>query len=161
MPLTKTFDPTKTAHIRWARFDFTPTSGSLVSISAKVVDLESKVTTAVLKQPGAGELNRNVDEVTLEVEESFTLVDLEEIDVVLSVLGGLSGIKKGAGILWLKDPRDAAGKVKYKISLTACSVKRTDGAIKFGGGEWAKSGLVVTNLSGTELTPEIAANEPS
>ena len=158
--LTKTFDKTKTVAARWARVDFTPTGGSVVKLSGKLLDVDAKITTAVLKQPGTDDLNHAVDEVAVEMDESVTLVDIEEIDAILSLLGGFNGFAKGAAVVYVKDPRDAAGKVKYTIPSFACSVKRPDSAIRMGGQDFSKSSLVFTNLSGAKLVPTIAGDAP-
>lgn len=161
----KTFDKTKTAAIRWGRLDFTPTGGAVVKISCKLFDLESKLQTVMLKQPGSDDVNHAVDEIALEQDESVTLVDIEELDTVLAQLGGLNGLVKGTALIYVRDPRDAAGKVKYTLSKAAgaafdCSIKRPDGAVRLGGTEFSKSSLVVTNLSGEKLVATVAGNMP-
>lgn len=163
--LTKSFDKTKTAAIRWGRLDFTPAGGALVKISGKIFEPDSKVQTVMLKQPGADDALHPVDEVLLEVEESIVVADIEEIDTVLSVLGGLNGLVKGTAKIYLRDPRDAADKTKYLLSGAAgaafdCSVKRPDGAIRMGGTDFSKTSLVVTNLSGARLVATVAAAAP-
>lgn len=163
--LAKTFDKTKTAAIRWGRLDFTPTGGAVTKISCKLFDVESKISTVMLKQPGSDDLNHAVDEIAIEQDESITLVDIEEIDAILALLGGLNGFVKGAAKLYLRDPRDAAGKVKYVITGAAaaafyCSIKRPDGAIRMGGSDFSKTSLVLTNLSGERLVPAVAGDMP-
>lgn len=157
--LTKSFDKTKTVNARWSRIDFTPTGGSAVKISCKLLDPESKLTTQILKQPGSDDLNRDVDEVATESEETFALVDIEEIDLVLATLGGLNGLKKGAAVVYVKDPRDATGKVKYSVTLSACSLRRNDGAVRMGG-DWSKTTLLLRSLTGAPLAWVIAPNAP-
>jgi|GEM_PF-5792057 len=116
--LTSNFDKTKTVAARWARVDFTPTGGSVVKISCKLIDPESKLQTTILKNPGLDHLNHAVEEVATEMDESVTLVDIEEIDTVISLLGGLNGLVKGACDVWVRDPRDATSKAKYKFPMT-------------------------------------------
>ncbi len=159
LTLTPSFDKTKTVNARWARFDFTAAGGALVAISCKMIDFDSKLETAVLKQPGADDLIHDADEVEVGVEETITLVDIEEIDLVLTALGGLNGLKKGVGKAYVRDPRDAkgaAGKVRYLVSATgsadfACSLRRPDGAVRMGGADFSKTSLTVRNLSGAKL----------
>lgn len=162
----KTFDKTKTAAVRWGRADITPTgAGSATKVSGKLFDPEAKLQTVMLKQPGSDDANRAVDEVLLDVDESITLVDVEEIDTIFTLLGGLNGFVKGTALVYLRDPRDAAGKVKYAISgaagaAFACSVKRPDGAIRMGGTDFSKTSLVITNLSGAPLVVTLAGDMP-
>lgn len=158
--LNKTFDKTKAVAARWGRIDFTPTGGAVVKLSGKLLDIDAKLATSVLKQPGADDLNHAVEEVAVEIDESITLVDIEEIDAMLALLGGFNGLVKGSAVVYVRDPRDAAGKVKYLIPAFYCSVKRPDGAIRLGGTDWSKTSLVFTNLSGTKLTPTIAGDAP-
>ncbi len=167
LTLTPSFDKTKTVNARWARLDFTPAGGSVVKISCKMLDPDSKLTTSVLKQIGADDLLHDAEEVAVEVEETLTLVDIEEIDVVLAALGGLNGLVKGTALGYVRDPRDvlgAAGKVRYSISgaagaAFACSLRRPDGAVRMGGTDWSKTSLMIRNLSGAKLvwTPAAAA----
>ena len=157
--LTKSFDPSKAVNARWSRVDFTPTGGSVVKISCKLLDPDSKLTTQILKQPGADDLNRDVAEVATEAEDTFALVDIEEIDTILSALGGLNGLKQGAAVLYVKDPRDAAGKVRYTVTLSACSLRRNDGAMRIGG-DWSKTTLLLRSLTGDKLTWTVAGNAP-
>ena len=163
--LTPTFDPTKAIHSRRQRFDFTPANGSLVKISCKMIDLESKLTTSVLKQPGLDDILRDVAEVAVENEETITLVDVEEIDTIMTALGGVNGLVQGTGILYVKDPRDATGQVKFTLSAAAgaafaCSIRRPDGAVRIGGVDWSKTSLLIRNLSGAKLVKTNAATAP-
>lgn len=157
--LTKFFDKTKTVNARWSRVDFTPAGGSVVKISCKLLDPDSKLTTQILKQPGTDDLNRDVDEVATEAEDTIGLVDIEEIDTVLATLGGLNGLVKGAAVVYVKDPRDAAGKVKYSVAITSCSLRRNDGAMRIGG-DWSKTTLLLRSLTGDKLTWTVAPNAP-
>ena len=158
--LTKSFDTTKTVNARWTRVDFTPTGGSVVKLSCKLLDPDSKLTTQILKQPsGTDDINRDVDEVATGSEDTFALVDIEEIDTVLTTLGGLNGLVKGAAVIYVKDPRDAAGKVKYSVAIASCSLRRNDGAMRIGG-DWSKTTLLLRSLTGDKLTWTIAPNAP-
>lgn len=162
MPVTftKSFDKTKAVNARWARFDITPTGGSVTKVSCKMFDLDAKLVTSILKQPGSDDLLRAVDEVATEADETFLLVDVEEIETVWTLLGGANGLVKGTAIGYVRDPRDETGKVKHKYSSFACSVKRPDGAIRIGGADWSKTSLLITNLSGSPIVPLIAQNAP-
>jgi len=162
MPLASTFDKTKTAKPIRSLIVFDPEGAAVaVSISCKILDVDSKLTTVMLKQPGPDDLNHSVDEIGTDVDESMTLVDIEEIDLLITTLGGMQGIVKGSAQVYVRDPRDAASKVKYHIPITYCSLKRADGAVRFGGGEFSKVSLILTNLQGSKLVPAIAANEPA
>lgn len=168
LTLTGSFDKTKAVHARWARLDFTPTGGSVVKISCKLLDPDSKLTTSVLKQPGSDDIIRDVEEVALEAEETITLVDIEEIDVVIAALGGLNGLAKGTALGYVRDPRDvtgASGKVRFVISgasgaAFACSLRRPDGAVRMGGADWSKTSLMIRNLSGAKLVWTSAGAAP-
>lgn len=164
--LTATFDPTKTVNSRRQRVDFTPTGGTVVKISCKALDVESKLTTSILKQPGTDDLIRDVAEVAIEAEETLTIVDIEEIDAVLDALTGLNGLVQGTAKAYVKDPRDAsAAVVRYSITgaagaAFACSLRRPDGAVKFGGTDFSKTSLILRNLSGAKLMFNKAAAAP-
>lgn len=169
LSLTHTFDKNKTVNARWARIDFTPTSGSVVKLSCKLLDPESKLTTAILKQPSAiDDVITEVDEVEVEREETLTLVDIEEIDTVIAALGGMNGLVKGTALGYVRDPRDArgaSGKVRYAISgpsssAFACSLRRPDGAVRMGGNDWSKTSLLLRNLSGSKLVWTATAAAP-
>ena len=157
---TPSFDKTKTLKGAWGRIDFTPTGGALTKISCKMFDPDGKLSTVLLKQPDAAGILRDVDDVPLEASETVTAVDLEEIDVMLALLGGLTGHLKGTATLYLRDPRDAAGKVAYKTNTFACSVKRPDGALRIGGADFSKTSIIFTNLSGAMITWSRAADAP-
>lgn len=163
--LNSTFDKTKTAAATWARLDFTPAGGSVKKISCKIADFDGKLTTLMLKQPGADAIVRDVDELPMEASESITLTDIEEMDEVLAVLGSLTGFLKGTAILYIRDPRDDTATVRYALTAAAgaafdCSLKRVDGSTKFGGGDFAKNSLICVNLSGEALVWGAAADAP-
>lgn len=161
--LTKSFDPTKTVNARWSRADFTPAGGAVVKISGKLFDPDSTLETAILEQPGADDLNREVAEVAIGAKDTVTLTDIEEIDIVIATLGGLNGLVLGAVDFYVKDPRDAvgaAGKVKYKVSFTSCSVRRPDGPVRMGGKDYSKTSLLFRNLSGVKPVWTVAAAAP-
>lgn len=165
LTLLPTFDATKTVTSRRQRFDFTPASGTAVKISCKSIDLGGKLTTAILKQPGADDINRDVAEVPLDAEDLITLKDIEEIDVVLTLLGGLNALKVGTGIAYVKDPRDATSVVKYSVTgpagaAFACTIKRPDDALTMGGADFSKTSLIVRNISGHALAVNSAAAAP-
>jgi hypothetical protein len=164
--LTKTFDKTKTAAATWGRLDITPAGGALTKISCKVIKLDAKVQTIMLKQPDAAAVLRAVDEVPIEAEESIILTDIEEIDLVLAALGGsATGFIKGTAKLYIRSPLDAAGVVRYVLTKAAaaafeCSLKRVDGSMDLAGGDFTKNSLVCTNLSGEALVWDDAAAAP-
>lgn len=157
---TPSFDKTKTVKGAFGRIDFTPAGGALIALSCKIFDADGKLTTLMLKQPDAAGVLRPVDDVPLEAEESLVAIDVEEIDEVFAILGGLTGHKKGTATFYLRDPRDAAGVVRYKTNSFACSVKRVDGAMKLGGVDFSKSSLMFLNLSGAIITWTSAAVAP-
>ena len=163
--LTASFDPTKAVNSRRQRLDFTPTGGSVVKISAKMIDVDRKLSTAVLKQPGNDDINHDVAEVAVDSEETIVLVDVEELDVIIAALGGLNGLVAGAALAYVKAPRDATGVTRATISgaagaAFACSIKRPDGPIRIGGADWSKTSLIVRNLSGAKLVWTVAGASP-
>lgn len=163
MPLSfdKTFDPTKTINARWARWDITPAgAGSATKISCKMFDIDAKVVTELLKQPGTDDLLRAVDEVAVEADESFLLVDVEEIETIWALLGAQNGFIKGTAVGYARKPGDLSTKVGLKWPSFACSVKRPDGTIRIGGREWSKSSLLITNLSGAPIVPTYDQDAP-
>ena len=159
--LTTTFDPTLAVNSRRQRCDFTPAGGAVVKISCSKIQPDPKLSTSVLKQPAADNVNREVDEVPTDAEETITLVDVSELDKVFAALGGMNGLVKGTALLYVADPRDAAGKVRVIIGVDgaapntptafACSIKKPDGAVDIGGTDWSKVSLTVRNLSGKKL----------
>lgn len=162
---TTTFDPTKAVNSRRQRLDFTPTGGSLTKIACRMIDVDGKLTTSILKQPGSDDINREVAEVATDAEETITLVDVDEIETVVAALSGLNGLVLGTAKIYIKDPRDATGVSKASITgaaaaAFACSVKRPDGAIRIGNTDWSKTSLVVRNLSGTKLSWNAAVASP-
>src|SRR5262245_59369402 len=103
LELTPSFDKAKTINSRRQRFDFTPTGGSVVKISCKMMDVDQKLTTQTLKQPGSDDINREVEEVAIDAEDTITLVDIEEIDTIITQLSGLNALVKGTGKGYIKD----------------------------------------------------------
>lgn len=163
--LNPTFAPAKTISSQRQRFDFTPNGGSVVQISCKMIDVEKKMATTVLQQPGADDVNRDVAEVIVSSESTITLVDIEEIEVVTDLLGGVNGLVFGTGIAYVKDPRDTTGTVKASITNQTgtafdCSVRRPDAAIRIGGKDFSKTSLLIRNLSGADLKWNKAATAP-
>lgn len=168
MPLTldKSFDPTKTITSRYQRTDFIPSGGSVVKISSKMIDVDSRLITALLKQPAGGDINRDVAEVAIEAEETVLLVDVEEIEAIWTALGGINGLVLGTAKHYVKDPRDASAAV-CKLSITgaaaaaySCSIKRPDGAVRIGGQDFSKTSLLVRNLSGAALVVNLDPASP-
>jgi hypothetical protein len=156
--LTSTFDATKRVGSRRQRVDFTAIgAGAATKISSRMLDIEGKLTTQTFKAPSAtDDVNRDVTEFAVEAEDIITLVDVEEIDTVITALGGLNELKMGTALIYITDPRDSSGKVRATLSgaagaAFACSLKRADGAIRIGGQEWSKTSLVLRNLSGAKL----------
>jgi hypothetical protein len=158
--LLSNFDKTKTVKGAYARIDFTPAGGVLTKLSCKIIDADGKLTTVMLKEPGADGILRNVDDVPVEATEKLTAVDVEEIDSILTIMGGITGHLKGTATAYIRDPRDADGVVKYKTNTFACSVKRADGAIRMGGADFSKTSLDFENLSGAKITFTTAAVAP-
>ncbi len=163
MPLSfdKTFDKTKAINARWARFDITPAgAGAATKVSCRMIDIDAKVMTSVLKQPGTDDLLRAVDEVATEAEETFLLVDVEEIELIWTLLGGVNGFVKGTAIGYAQAPGTASTKVRHTYPEFACTVRRPDGAIRIGGADWSKTSLLITNISGSPIVPTIDQDAP-
>jgi hypothetical protein len=159
--LTSTFDATKTVASRRQRVDFTPVGGgSVVKISCRLMDIDPKLTTQTFKHPSAtDDTNRDVAEIEIEAEDTITAVDVQEIDTIADALGGLNGLVLGTAMIYITDPRDATGKVRAIVAggtkaapvAFSCSLRKPDGAIRIGGTEFAKSSLLIRNLSGAKL----------
>jgi hypothetical protein len=164
--LSSTFDPTKGIVSKRQRADFTPSGGSVVKISCRMIDVEGKLTTQAFKAPSSSDdINRDVAELAIEAEDLITLVDVQEIDTVLATLGGLNDLKMGTVLVYIADPRDATGEVRAIISgaagaAFACSLKRADAAIRIGGNEFSKTSLILRNLSGAKLVWSAAGDAP-
>lgn len=126
---TTAFDATKIARLVKAFAVFTPTGGAAVTIVGKVVDLDGKTTVIDRKIPDSAGINRADSHFATEAEESVTLTDIEEIDTILTLIGGLTGLPRGSVQFFLIDPRDAANTVRYLSDAFACAVQR-DGTIK-------------------------------
>lgn len=164
--ISHTFDKTKTVAGTWGRLDITPAGGALTKISCKMFKFDGKLQTIVLKEPDTASVLRAVDEVPIEAEESLLLTDIEEVDVVLALLGAsATGFIKGTAKGYIRDPRDAAAAVRFALTgaagaAFACSVKRVDGTMDLASGAFAKNSLIVNNLSGAALVWGAAAVAP-
>lgn len=137
MPV-QAFDATKTVFARKSFAVFTPTGGSATTVVGKIIDADGKTTIVDRKIPDAAGINRADIHFASEAEESVTFVDIEEIDVVLAIMGGLTGMVRGSVQVFVVDPRDAANKVRYFSDAFPCALMR-DGAVKMGDGNPAKN----------------------
>lgn len=134
---TTAFDKTKAAFIRKSYAVFTPTGLSAITIVGKVSDIMGDLTVVDLKQPDAKGVNRPVRHAPSEAVESVVIKDLEDIDTVLSTLGGLTEMKVGKVQFFWVDPSDAAGKVRLMSDEFDCACVR--GGTITTGGEWLKN----------------------
>lgn len=168
--LTSTFDQAKTVVSKRQRIDVTPAGGgAAVKISCRLLDIDPKLTSQAFKYPSAtDDTNRDFAEIEIDAEETITAVDIGEIDLVADALGGLNGLVYGTALIYITDPRDAAGKVRAVIAGGTkaapvpfnCSLRKPDGAIRIGGTEHAKASLLIRNLSGAKLVWAPAAAAP-
>jgi len=151
------FDPTKTAYIGKSKAVFTPTGGAAVNIIGKLVDCDFKTDIVERKVPDANGVLRADRIVGKDAQEHFIFADLEEVDQVLTIMGGLTGVKKGTVQLFAKDPDDAVNTVKYLTDVFACTVI-VKGPTKLGGGDFSKMSLVFMSTKGSAVT--ITTNAP-
>jgi hypothetical protein len=131
MPTTA-FDITKAANIRKCFAVFTPTGGIAVTIVGKIAKLHGETTVLERKIPDASGINRPDFHAPLEGDESVEFSDIEEVDTILTLIGGLTGLPRGSVQIFLRDPRDAVNTVRYLSDAFACAVQR-GGDIQGGG----------------------------
>ncbi len=129
MPTTA-FDSSKIARIVKSFAVFTPTGGSPVTIPGKVFEADGKTTVIDRKTPDAAGILRADFHAATEATEDYIMSDIEEIDTILSVIGGFTGMASGTVQFFLRDPRDAANRVRLLSESFSCSVIR-DGSVKF------------------------------
>jgi hypothetical protein len=137
MPV-QAFDATKTVFARKSFAVFTPTGGAAVTIVGKIIEPDGKTTIVDRKIPDAAGINRADIHFASEAEESVSFTDIEEIDSVLALLGGLTGLVRGSVQIFVVDPRDLANKVRFLSDAFPCALTR-EGALKFGDGNVAKN----------------------
>jgi len=164
MSLISTFDPTKKVLGRWAHFVYTPAgvAPTPVNLRGRLCNMTADLKTLLSKSPDDAEgVLRADDEFPLEADESFTLADIEEFETVVAALGGLTKMAKGGtGILYIRQPGDATGKIRLASSSFKCSMKKPTGAVKLAGEDFAKTSVEIVNLSGAEITFTSAATLP-
>ena len=136
LPAT-TYDKTKALKARKLIVIFTPTGGAAVNFIGKLADLKGETTVIDSKFPGSDGINRAVDHMATEGVESIVIKDLEDVETVLTAVGGLTGLKFGTAEAFFIDPHDAALKVRYATDVFPCCMQRA-GNIEVGGG-WSKN----------------------
>ncbi|MDX2187799.1 MAG: hypothetical protein SFV32_12760 [Opitutaceae bacterium] len=158
MPITLpavNFDQAKTVFGNAVRFVFTPDAGgSPLLFIAKVANFQYKTSTTMRNVPGADGISRPDRENIKEASESFDLEEIEELDDVISKLGGFTPRpKKGTGVIWITDQDDPTGtSVRLKSDAFKCSIRVKDGSTKFGGGEYSKTSIHVQSLKNDQIT---------
>lgn len=162
--INSTIDKSKAAQVRWAVAVFEPdlpADAEDVTLKGRAMRPNSTLTTATLNWPDDQGINRPILEIPVEANEDITLADIAEFDTLLDALGGLTGFKLGKVTVYARDPRDAAGKFRYKLGPFDCSMRKPDGEIAFGGNDYSLASVVFKNLSGTALTWVPNADAPS
>ena len=166
--LTPSFASNTTLISARKRLDFTAdtTGATAVKIACVEINPETKITDVQLKVPSADDVLRPIAHVTTEKADTITLIDVTDFDTTVALLGGCNNLVIGTAIAYIKDPRDAAGTVKYSITAQdgtspfVCSITRASGAVKINGKDFTKTSLVITNLSGADLKWNKAAVAP-
>ncbi|MDE2105149.1 MAG: hypothetical protein KGL39_48425 [Patescibacteria group bacterium] len=130
MPTTA-FDITKAAKIYKVFAVYTPTGGSPVTFVGKMSNIHAATTIFAREIPDANGVLRADSHFAQSAEEYVDLTDIEEIDALLSALGGLTGLSRGTVQMFFCDARDAVNTVRYLTDAWACAVLR-DGDIKTG-----------------------------
>ena len=132
-------------------------AGALFNVVAKVGDLAVKQTTKERKVPGTDNVNRNDRQAIVDSEEFVDLVDLEEIDNILTNFGGFTPVNKtGTCTLYVCDQNDPTGtSVRLKSNAFKCSVTVKSGTTKLGGGDFSKASLHILSIdpAGITFTP--------
>lgn len=132
---------------------YTPSgeSPTPIEVLTTLVSYEGANETIKNLVPGTDNILRPNRESQKSSEEAF-IIDMRELKLVLSLLGGLNKLRKGGTAqLWIYDPDDVAGKVKIKTNAFACSLKREGGSIDFGADDFAMTKVRITNLSGADV----------
>jgi hypothetical protein len=161
MPLTlptASFSAAQTIFGAKVIVDFTPTGGAVTHIACKLVDLANKSATVERHVPGTDMVSRPDRQATKEASETFELVDIEEIDAVLTFMTSFSAKNQtGVATIWVIDQNDNTAtsvRLKSEVGFKA-SLKVKDGTTKFGGGDFSKVSLTLLSLAdhGIVFTP--------
>jgi hypothetical protein len=154
---TAPFDPLKTIFGSKVIVVFTPSSGTAFNVAGKAGDFIYKQTTVERHVPGTDVVLRADRQCIKDAEEKFEVVDIEEIDDVLTNFGSFTANHKfGTAVIWIMDQDDPAGtSVRLKSRSFKCSVTVKSGTTKFGGGDFAKTTIVFfsTDPAGISFTP--------
>jgi len=137
---TTPFDSTKITFGVKTFAVFTPTGESAVNFVGKLLDDEYKLETVDRKVPDANGV--------LRADESFTLVDLEEIDEIIAAVAK-TAIVAGSVQLFICDPADAVNTVRWLSDAFSCTMHVKSGTSKFGGGDYAKMSLTFVSNKGS------------
>jgi hypothetical protein len=114
--------------------------GKITSLIGKVANYDQTIETVKREVPGADNLLRADRIVAIRQSESFKF-ELEEVNRLSDLFGGLSGIKQGTVQLWIVDPDDAASKVAIKTNAFACTAT-LQGGINFTANEFSKATIM-------------------
>jgi hypothetical protein len=132
-------------------------NGTPFNIAGKVGDLVYKTGAIERMVPGADLVMRPDRQATKEAKEDFTIVDIEEIEALLTNLVSFSpAARTGTCVLWIIDQNDpTATSVRLKSNLFLCALSPKDGTTKFGGGDFSKYSIEITSLdpAGIVWTP--------
>lgn len=142
---------------------FTPpgSSPTAVDMEADLVDYDGSNEIKELLFPGNDGILRPLRRDLTKADESFTLkcYDLEKVKAVLG--GSLNGfVDGGTVVIYITDPKDAAGKVRVSTDVFTCSVQR-EGQVKFGGQEYSSANLKFTSTKTSGVTFSFDANVPA
>lgn len=114
--------------------------GRITPLIGKIANYDQAIETVRREVPGADNLLRADRIVAVRQTESFKF-ELEEINRLADLFGGLSGIKQGTVQLWIVDPEDAASKVAIKTNAFACTAT-LEGGINFTANEFSKATIM-------------------
>ncbi len=108
--------------------------GVPVNIIGKLGRKKGQTTVVASSFPDAEGINRDIDHLATEGKESVVFRDMEDYDTVIALMGGLTGLLTGGTVqIFICQPGDAVGKVRYLSDAFPCCVQR-DGDIDVGDG---------------------------
>jgi len=156
MPITlpvASFGPSKTVFASKCIAVFTSKNGVVTNIISKVGQIATKQSTVECLFPGTDNIMRPQRSCMKDAEERFELVDMENVDDVLTFMGGFTGSHRLCScVLWICEQDDPTGtSVRYRTNAFLCSVTVKGGTTKYGGGDFAKISLDILSLEPTRI----------